>query len=111
MKIKAIYRYDYQDSTDYYRKCYIVGFIQNKFTGVEAVCILPNGKIDNVPIKDISIIDDEYLPELNIDEHEKEIYTKNYRVTNPDVDHVRNINSSWIINFIQADKYKKGADK
>lgn len=29
MKIKAIYRYDYQDSNNYYRKCYIVGFIQN----------------------------------------------------------------------------------
>lgn len=111
MKIKAIYRYDYQDLINYYRKCYIVDFIQNKFTGVDAVCVLPNGKIDNVPIKDIAIVDEEYLPELNINEQEEKIYNKNYRITNPDIDHVRNIDSSWNIKFIQADKYKKGANK
>lgn len=111
MKIKAIYRCDYQDSNDYYRKCYVVGFIQNKFTGVEAVCILPNGKIDNVPIKEIVIIADEYLPNFEIDEQEEEIYTQNYRITNPDVDHIRNINGNWIIKFIQADKYKNGGDE
>lgn len=67
MKIKAIYEYKYAygDYDTYYRKCNIIGFT-NDFVIVS----LANGMIDTVKYDDIRIIDENYLPEIDINDEE-----------------------------------------
>lgn len=109
MKIKALSRGNYGDYKDYFRKCFIVDFLKS-WSGVDviAVCVYFNGKIDQVPIEDIKIIDEDYLPVLQITEEEKCLTDRMDRHCLSDCDYVKVYHDGGI-DFIQADEARRKA--